>query len=126
MKHEAFVHHVRDRAGLGSAQDAEVAIAATLKTFGERLQPFTAAMVASHLPPDIGRYLDDHAHHSELSINQFYDLVAQRENRAVDDAKVHAECVLETLCEALAYAEVLKLRQHLPPDFRALLHFAAA
>lgn len=126
MNHEAFVDHVRSRAHLGSREDAESAIRATLETFGERLQPFVAAVVASHLPPTIGKHLDDHAQHVSLSLGEFYDRVAERERADLERAKFHSSCVLETLCEALAYGEVVRLRQQLPEEFRPLLHFGQA
>lgn len=126
MNHDAFVDHVRSRAHLGSREDAESAIKATLRTFGERLQPFAAAVVASHLPPEIGRHLDDHTRQVSLSLAEFYDRVAERERADIEKAKFHSSCVLATLCEAIAYGEVQRLRQQLPEEFRPLLHYGQA
>ena len=123
MTGEDFIEHVQHRANIDSYERAEQVIEITLTLFGKRLRSLLAANVASQLPPKIGRSLGIGNGALAMSLDEFYVEVAERHRCDVEEAKLHAQSVFETMCEALGYREVQRLRQEVPPDFEHLLRF---
>jgi uncharacterized protein (DUF2267 family) len=121
MNHDEFVGQVQHRAHLPSRGDADSIIRATLETLGERLQKESAAHVAAQLPPEIGRHLKGADHFEHLSLHDFYERVAERENSEFEKAVFHARAVLDTLLEAITPGAVRKLKQQMPAEFQELL-----
>jgi uncharacterized protein (DUF2267 family) len=117
MTHDEFVGQVQHRAQLPSRGDAEAIIRAALETLGERLQRGAALHLAAQLPPEIGRHLRDADRFVHLSVEEFYERVAQREDAGLKKAIFHAQCVFDVLCEAVSPGAVHKLREQLPAQF---------
>ncbi len=120
MNHDEFVGQVQHRAHLPSRGDAETIIRATFETLGERLQSESAEHVAAQLPPELGRHLKDRSF-EHLSLSEFYERVAEREQRDVEKSMFHARCVLDTMRTAISPGAVQKLRLQLPEEFQPLL-----
>jgi hypothetical protein len=57
MKHDEFVKEVQERGHMGSREEAESAIRATLQTLAERLKGEEAEHLASQLPPGVAEHL---------------------------------------------------------------------
>jgi uncharacterized protein (DUF2267 family) len=123
MTGQDFIEHVRHRANIDSCERAERIIETTLTLFGKRLRSLLAASVAAQLPPRIGRHLGIGNCTLAMSLEEFYDEVAERHCCDVEEAKMHAQSVFETMCEALGYREVQRLRQEVPHDFEHVLRF---
>lgn len=124
MNHDEFVGHVQHSAHLPSRGDAETIIRATFETLGERLQPETAAHIAAQLPPELARHLKDRQF-EHLSLHDFHERIAKRENRDVQKSMFHARCVLDTMRSAISPGAVQKLRMQLPEEFQPLLGMPA-
>lgn len=124
MNHDEFVGQVQHRAHLPSRGDAETIIRATFETLGERLQSESAEHVAAQLPPELGRHLK-HRSFEHLSLHDFYERVAKREERDVEKSIFHARCVLDTMRTAISPGAVQKLRLQLPEEFQPLLGMPA-
>lgn len=124
MNHDEFVGQVQHRAHLPSRGDAETIIRATFETLGERLQSESAEHVAAQLPPELGRHLKDRSF-EHLSLHDFYERVAKREQKDVEKSIFHARCVLDTMRTAISPGAVQKLRLQLPEEFQPLLGMPA-
>jgi uncharacterized protein (DUF2267 family) len=122
MQHDEFIGQVQNRAHLSSRGDAEVATRATLETLAERLagrEPFNAA---AQLPRGIAQYLQHEYAGSgtRFSLDEFFQLVSQREGIELPDAVHHARVVIEVLTEAISPGEISDIRSQLPSDFDPL------
>lgn len=124
MNHDEFVGQVQHRAHLPSRGDAETIIRATFETLGERLQSESAEHVAAQLPPELGRHLKDRSF-EHLSLHDFYERIAKREQKDVEKSIFHARCVLDTMRTAISPGAVQKLRLQLPEEFQPLLGMPA-
>lgn len=121
MNHDEFVGQVQHRAHLPSRGDAETIIRATLETLSERLQKDSAAHIAAQLPLEIGRHLKGADRFEHLSLHDFYERVAEREDHNFEKAVFHTRAVLDTLREAITPGAVRKLQKQLPEDFQDVL-----
>lgn len=126
MNHDEFVGQVQHRAHLPSRGDAETIIRATLETLRDRLQAKAAAHLAAQLPAEIGRHLRGGALFEHLSLHDFYERVAEREQAGTDKAVFHARCVIDVVRDAISPGAVRKLEKQMPEEFRVALMHAAA
>ncbi|MGZ5493685.1 MAG: DUF2267 domain-containing protein [Thermoanaerobaculia bacterium] len=126
MNHDEFVGQVQHRAHLPSRGDAETIIRATLETLRDRLQPKAAAHLAAQLPAEIGRHLGGGSRFEHLSLHDFYERVAEREQARIDKAVFHARCVIDVVRDAISPGAVRKLEKQMPEEFRVALMHAAA
>lgn len=126
MNHDEFVGQVQHRAHLPSRGDAETIIRATLETLRDRLQPKAAAHLAAQLPAEINRHLRGGTLFEHLSLHDFYERVAEREQTGADKAEFHARCVIDVVRDAISPGAVRKLEKQMPEEFRVALMHAAA
>ena len=126
MNHDEFVGQVQHRAHLPSRGDAETIIRATLETLRDRLQPKAAAHLAAQLPAEINRHLRGGTLFEHLSLHDFYERVAEREQAGTDKAVFHARCVIDVVRDAISPGAVRKLEKQMPEEFRVALMHAAA
>jgi len=118
MNHDQFVGHVQHRAHLPSRGAAEKVIRATFETLGERLQKSAAEHIGAQLPPELARHLQSVGQFEHLSVNDFYQRVAQREPCDLPEAVFHVKCVMETIAEAVSPGAFRKLQLQLPVEFQ--------
>ncbi|KTG10122.1 hypothetical protein AUR64_11035 [Haloprofundus marisrubri] len=78
MDHDEFIGQVQNRAGLASRGEATSATRAVLETLGERIGEEEADHVASQLPLEIGRYLDERDHAQQFDYEMFAARVAEK------------------------------------------------
>jgi uncharacterized protein (DUF2267 family) len=124
LKYDEFIGQVRHRAGLGSHAEAERAIRATLETLAERLAGGEAHDLAAQLPPELARYLEqpDAGIGAKLTLDDFFELVSEREGVDLPDATLHARVVLGVLTEAVSIGEIQDVRVQLPAAFAQLFN----
>ena len=124
MKYDEFIGQVRHRAGLGSHAEAEHATRATLETLAERLAGGEAHDLAAQLPPELARYLEqpDAGIGAKLTLDEFFELVSEREGVDLPDATLHARVVLGVLTEAVSLGEIQDVRVQLPAAFAQLFN----
>ncbi len=124
MKYDEFIAQVRHRAGLGSHTEAERATRATLETLAERLAGGEAHDLASQLPPELAHYLElpDAGIAAKLTLDEFFELVSEREGVDLSAAAFHARVVIGVLTEAVSIGEIQDVRVQLPAAFAQLFN----
>ena len=123
MKYDEFLGQVQHRAGLGSHAEAE---RATLETLAERLASGEAHDLASQLPPELARSLEspDAGIGAKLTLDEFFELVSERERADLPTATFHARVVIGVLTEAVSLGEIQDVRVQLPAAFAQLFNVA--
>ena len=122
MKYEEFIGKVRHRARLGSSQEAESAVRATLETLAERLHGNEAEHLAAQLPPEVALYLETPyvGVEENYSLDDFFQRVSEREGVAFGEASYHARVITGLIAESVTMGEIEDVRAQLPPDFAQL------
>ena len=122
MKHDEFIGQVQHHARLSSRGDAEIATRATLETLAERLAGGEADDLASQLPRGIAEYLRTGLAGvgERFSVEEFFQLVSEREGVDLPKAIYHARAVIAVLYEAVSPGEMADVRAQLPAEFGRL------
>ena len=123
MEYQEFVERVDSRITPKQTAAAELAIASTLSTLGERITGEEAGDLAAQLPEEMkGPLYDGETEDAEeFSLDEFYERVARREDVSVEDATEHVAAVMGVLKEAVSGGEVEDVISQLPPEFEPLL-----
>ena len=126
MRYDEFIGQVQHRAGLGSHAEAEHATRATLETLAERLAGGEAHDLAAQLPPELALSLQlpDAGIGAKLTLDEFFELVSEREGVDLPDATFHARVVIGVLTEAVSVGEIQDVRAQLPAAFAQLFNVA--
>ena len=124
MRYDEFIGQVQRRAGLGSHSEAERATRATLETLAERLAGGEAHDLAAQMPPELARYLllPDAGIGAKLTLDEFFELVSEREGVDLEDSTLHARVVIGVLTEAVSLGEIQDVRVQLPAAFAQLFN----
>ncbi len=123
MKRDEFVKEVQERGYMGSREEAESAIGATLQTLAERLKGEEAEHLASQLPPGVAEHLrHERAGVGEsFGLQEFFERVDERDEIADEPRAVyHARVVMEVLGEAVTEGEMGDVRSQLPAEYDPL------
>jgi uncharacterized protein (DUF2267 family) len=120
MKGEQFIAEVRNLAELGSNEDAQKAIRATLETLKERLAGNEPSNLAAQLPPEIAPYVEGEGGREAFSVQEFYGRVAQKEGVDNDEAVKHARAVATVVQTAVTGGELEDVRSQLSDDYKEL------
>jgi uncharacterized protein (DUF2267 family) len=123
VRYDAFLGHVQHRARLGSHAEAE---RATLETLAERLVGGEAHDLASQLSPELAHSLQlpDAGIGAKLTLDEFFELVSEREGVELEEATFHARVVIGVLTEAVSQGEIQDVRVQLPAAFAQLFNVA--
>ena len=124
MRYDEFLGHVQHRARLGSHGEAERATRATLETLAERLVGGEAHDLAAQLPAELAHYLQlpDAGIGAKLTLEEFFELVSEREGVELEEAALHARVVIAVLTEAVSQGEIKDVRVQLPAAFAQLFN----
>ena len=124
MRYDEFLGHVQHRARLGSRGEAERATRATLETLAERLVGGEAHDLASQLPAELAHSLQlpDAGIGVKLTLDEFFELVREREGVELEEATLHARVVIGVLTEAVSQGEIKDVRVQLPAAFAQLFN----
>ena len=124
MRYDEFIGQVQHRARLGSHAEAERATHATLETLAERLAGGEAHDLAAQLSPELARSLEapDAGIGAKLTLNEFFELVSEREGVDLEDSTLHARVVIGVLTEAVSLGEIKDVRVQLPAAFAQLFN----
>jgi uncharacterized protein (DUF2267 family) len=122
MTYDEFLGQVQHRGQLRSRGEAERVTWATLQTLGERLSGGEAKDFASQLPVPLPQYaLSGLAGWGiPLSLDEFTQVVADREGADSKRAQQHTQAVCSVLREALSPGEVGDIRSQLPAEYDRL------
>lgn len=100
---------------------AEQAITATLETLSERLTGGQARDLAEQLPEELQPPLKRVAENAEdLSLEEFYQRVAEREGVDIETARLDASAVMTVLGLAVTPDEFDDVMAQLPAEFNIL------
>lgn len=108
---------------MGSREEAESAIRATLRTLAERLSGEEAEHLASQLPPGIAEHLrhERSGAGESFDLQEFFERVDERDGVADEPRAVyHARVVIEVLGEAVTEGEMDDIRSQLPAEYALL------
>ncbi|WP_158851313.1 DUF2267 domain-containing protein [Saccharothrix deserti] len=123
MKEHELVSAVRESTGIGSTDDAERAVRATLQVLGRRLTGGETRHLASQLPPALSSALPEEGAGERFGVEEFYQRVAAEEGRDCTprQARQHARAVVTALRNTLPQGEVDDFAAQLPADYADLL-----
>jgi uncharacterized protein (DUF2267 family) len=124
VRYDEFLGQVQHRARLSSRAEAERATRATLETLAERLVGGEVHDLASQLPPELARSLQspDAGIGAKLTLDEFFELVSEREGVDLEDSMLHARVVIGVLTEAVSQGEIKDVRVQLPAAFAQLFN----
>lgn len=129
MDHDTFIGKVQQRADLSDRGEADTATRATLTTLGERIEAGEADDLASQLPVEIDRYLEEAESGQRFDFEEFAARVAERvEVESLADRPGQlAQAVTSVVADAVDTGELREVVTHLPQDegYGRLLDFAA-
>lgn len=129
MDHDSFIGKVQQRGDLANRGEADTATRATLTTLGERIEAGEANDLASQLPVEIDRYLEEADSGQRFDFEEFAARVADRVelDSLADRPGQLAQAVMSVVADATDTGEVQDLLTHLPQDegYGRLLDFAA-
>ena len=125
MEHEEFIDQVqmnimRNHALRLSEAETVGAIEAVLQTLAEQLTDVDRAALADRLPPALQDFWRDAGTSKSLTLDGFFERIAERESIDVTVATYYARAVLETLSETLAPEDLEMLKAELPARFNSL------
>jgi len=117
---QRFTRLVQEAAAVDEGH-ARNAIAATLRTLGERLDAGEARQVAALLPPEIAGRIGPHGPAEAFDVDEFIRRVAEREAVDTRTAERDVRAVFTALGAALPAEEIDDLAAQLPKGFAPLL-----
>jgi len=119
MQYQDFIERVQQRAGLPSFAAAEAATRATLTTLGEYLAGGEGLDLASQLPQGLAEPLRQQPPERSkiFSLNDFVQLVGEKEGAGFEEASAHAHVVMGVLGEAVSKSEMDDVRRQFPSEF---------
>lgn len=120
MDYSGFITTVRDEAHI-SADEAEKAACATLKTLSERISAGEAEDIAERLPPRLQSCLDPDGPPERFHVDEFLRRIAERVGIDEQQARRDVKAVFTALWRSVGPEEVADVRSELPKDFDALL-----
>ncbi len=119
MQYQEFIERVQQRAGLSSFAAAEAATRATLATLGEYLTGGEGLDLASQLPQGLAEPLRQQPPERSkiFSLNDFVQLVGEKEGAGFEEASTHARAAMSVLGEAVSKGEMDDVRRQFPSEF---------
>lgn len=125
MEHEEFVEQVqlnilRNHALRLSDSETIGAIEAVLQTLAEQITQEDRATLVEHLPPSLQHFWRDAGAAKSLTLDGFFERIAERLSVDLTEATYYARAVLSTLSETLTPADLDTIRAELPAHFNPL------
>ena len=115
-----FIKNVQEQAGCREKDEALKAIQATLETLGERLFVREAEHLAAQLPKELQPYLVDVQEHRKFDVEEFVQMVGEREGIDIAQAEAHAKAVISVLTRAVSHGEIEDVIAQLPEGLKKL------
>jgi uncharacterized protein (DUF2267 family) len=120
LKRDEFVKRVQEMAELGSREEAERAIKATLETLKQRLAGNEPDNLAAQLPKDLADPLQGEGGREGFALAEFYRRVAEKADVDEPQAIRHAQAVALVLQEAVTTGEMDDVRHQLKDEYAEL------
>jgi uncharacterized protein (DUF2267 family) len=120
LKRDEFVKRVQEIGELGSREEAEQAIKATLETLKQRLAGYEPDNLAAQLPEDLANPLRGEGGREGFALAEFYRRVAETEGVDEPQAIRHARAVALVLQESVTTGEMDDVRHQLKDEYAEL------
>jgi uncharacterized protein (DUF2267 family) len=120
MHYVDFVEKVRRAANIETTHDSQLAVEATLATFGERLTRTEKVELGAQLPKELKAFLIEMGDVERFSLEEFYNRVAARADLGRPDAVKRSRAVMMVLQEAVTEGLLKPIRQRLPAEYNEL------
>lgn len=125
MNEDEFLAHVRERASLGSTDQARTTTEATLRVLGARIPEAEAEALAERLPGPLGAALREADGGPEaFDAETFVERVGEREDERgridADAAEMHTKAVISALNDLVPGDELAEIRDRLPEGYDRL------
>jgi uncharacterized protein (DUF2267 family) len=120
LKRDEFVKRVQEIGELGSREEAEQAIKATLETLKQRLAGYEPDNLAAQLPEDLADPLRGEGGREGFTLAEFYRRVAETEGVDEPQAIRHARAVALVLQESVTTGEMDDVRHQLKDEYAEL------
>lgn len=126
MNEKQLLTHVRERADLGSTDEARAVTEATLRVLGSRITEPEAEDLAAQLPESFGADLtwESDVEAEPFGVSEFVERVREREadDPRIDDGdpEGHAKAVASVLTDAVSGRELADVRAQLPDGYDEL------
>jgi uncharacterized protein (DUF2267 family) len=126
VQYDTFVSTVKDAAGI-SREEAERAVAATVRTLAEHITGGEARELRVLLPRELRPMLPVVPEEAErFGLDEFLRRVAEREGVERPTAAEHAKAVFLAIGQAVAPGEMADIVRQLPKEYDVLLEAAGA
>jgi uncharacterized protein (DUF2267 family) len=120
MNGEQFVAEVRNLAEVGTNEDAQRAVRATLETLRERLAGNEPSNLAAQLPPEVAPFVEGEGGREAFPVEEFYGRVAEKEGVGQEEAVKHARAVATVVQTAVTGGELEDVRSQLGKGYEEL------
>lgn len=120
MHYHDFLEKVRRAANIETIQDSQLAVEATLATFGERLTRTEKFELGAQLPKELKAFLGEMGDVERFSLEEFYNRVAARADLGRPDAVKRSRVVMMVLMEAVTDGLLKPIRERLPAEYNEL------
>jgi uncharacterized protein (DUF2267 family) len=123
VKRPEIVAAAQQTAQIGTREEAEAAVRATLRALGERLVGGETRDLAAQLPPELARELPEEGPGERFDLDEFYQRVARYEGGSPDEdtARRHARAVAAALRTSLGGRQFEHVATQLPSEYDDLL-----
>ncbi|KMQ51187.1 hypothetical protein CHISP_1893 [Chitinispirillum alkaliphilum] len=120
MDYEKFTDRVKRELKLKTAQEAKLAVEATLSTLGERLNGADVHALGAQLPGELKGYLSERSNVEGFNLEEYYNRVASRTGLSYSAGVNQARVVASVLRDAITRGTLEKILEHLPGEYREL------
>lgn len=120
MRYEKFVETVRNRAGIGSREEAEQAIRVFMGTLGERLPRAERDGLEAQLPVEFKDMFPCERGTDRYGLEEFYNRAGARMKAGYPATLERCKAVAATLKEAVSESYIRKVLRDLPGEYEEL------
>ncbi len=120
MRYEKFVETVRNRAGIGSREEAEQAVRAFMGTLGERLPRTERDGLEAQLPVEFKDMFPCERRTDRYDLEEFYNRAEARMKAGHPATLARCKAVAATLKEAVSESYIRKVLRDLPDEYGEL------
>lgn len=129
MQANEMIKQMAQRAQMGSNDEARGALESALITLADRLPREEAKDFAAQLPEPFDRCLELARPFNEiekLSLQEFYQRIAQRQKCSLPRAKAMAHAATSVLADAVSAGQVAQVKHMLPGEYSVLFEATGA
>lgn len=120
MEYAEIISRFQTQSGNENYTESVRTVSAVMETLSERLSPDLSENMANQLPHELKDVTRSFQNREELSLDQFYDRIANRADVSREKIPSFARAVILVLKDALNKGDVDKISESLPDDYLTL------